>query len=113
MAGDASRRGVQGQQPLRNQRDNFPATSLTVVESAVSGLKGDSHKGIAMTKAHSIVYRLYLAAALLALALSGHYTLEANGGFIADHLQNHPAHAPAHVDDSEHSGYVTSTGRRS
>ena len=66
-----------------------------------------------MTKAHSIVYRLYLAATLLALALSGHYTLEANGGFIADHMQNHPAHAPALSDDSEHSGYVTSSGRRS
>jgi len=66
-----------------------------------------------MTRAHSIVYRLYLAAVLLALTLSGHYTLEANGGIIAGHLQDQPAHAPAHSEVSEHPGCVTSSGFRS
>jgi hypothetical protein len=64
-----------------------------------------------MTKAHSIVYRLYLATALLALALSGHYTLEAYGGIIAGHMQDQPAHAPSEV--SERPGCVASSGLRS
>ena len=37
MAGDASRRGVQGQQPLKNDQDDIPGAPLTVVESVVSG----------------------------------------------------------------------------
>ena len=39
MAGDASCRGVQGQQPLKNDQDDIPGAPLTVVESAVSGAK--------------------------------------------------------------------------
>ena len=37
MAGDASRRGVQGQQPLRNNQDDIQGAPLMVIESAVSG----------------------------------------------------------------------------
>ena len=39
MAGDASCRGVKGQQPLRNNQDDIPGAPLTVVESVVSGAK--------------------------------------------------------------------------
>ena len=39
MAGDASRRGVQGQQPLRKHQDNIPGAPLTADSTTVSGAK--------------------------------------------------------------------------
>jgi hypothetical protein len=37
MAGDASRRGVQGQRALRNYQDGIRGAPLMVIESTVSG----------------------------------------------------------------------------
>jgi len=60
-----------------------------------------------------MVSKLYLTAALLALALAGHIVLEQNGEVIADLMQNSLARAPDCSYDSERLGCVTSSGRRS